>query len=101
MGLERLPLLQLITLIGMEKKNKQLTSHATSAGVPVKSMAPKDFKNLPIHNTIGVDPEILMRALRSKNTWSDPDPYNLNSPEACAKICHGWSNEYLISTDNL
>ena len=37
-----------------------------------------------------------MMALRSKTHWNDPDPYNLNSPEECARISHAWSNEYLI-----
>jgi len=37
-----------------------------------------------------------MTALKNKKCWSDPDPYNLNSPKVCASIAHAWSDTYLI-----
>lgn len=52
-------------------------------------------------NKLGVDPEILMTALRNKKDWNDPDPYNLTSPEVCAGIAQVWSDEYLIHNNLL
>jgi len=40
-------------------------------------------------------------ALKNKKCWSDPDPYNLNSPKVCASIAHAWSDTYLILNDEL
>lgn len=81
----------------MAKRKKVLNNNVISVEDQVK---PQDFKNLPINNKLQIDPEILMMALRSKTNWNDPDPYNLNSPEVCAELCHTWSTEYLIKTNN-
>lgn len=87
---------QLIMIqIGMERNKKNLSRNVTSAK-EVGKLTPMDFKNLPLMNILGVEPETLMMALRSKKDWNDPDPFNLNSPEECARISHAWSNEYLI-----
>lgn len=84
----------------MDKNKKNLNRNVISAKEAEK-LTPISFKNLPLMNILGADPEILMKALRSKTNWSDPDPYNLISPEECARISHTWSNEYLTLTDNL
>lgn len=68
---------------------------------PDKLMMPKDFKNLPINNRLGIPAETLMTVLKNKNNWDESDPYNLTSPEVCASICHTWSNEYLMFNNQL
>ena len=77
----------------MGRRKKVLNNNVISVGDQVR---PEHFKNLPTNNKLQIDPEVLMTALRSKTHWNDPDPYNLNSPEECARISHAWSNEYLI-----
>ncbi len=84
----------------METKQKYLNKTATNAEVQEK-LTPRAFKNLPISNKLGISPEVLMTALKSKNNWDDPDEYGLSSAEACARMCYEWSNEYLILTNNL
>lgn len=80
----------------METSNKNLNKPAINAKDQEKSIMPQDFKNFPINNSLGIDPEILMTALRNKKDWADPDQYGITSPEVCARISHTWSNEYLI-----
>jgi len=79
----------------METNKKNSHNRATNVR-GVEKLTPQDFKNLPLMNKLGVDPEILMTALRNKKDWNDPDPYNLTSPEVCAGIAIPWSEEYLI-----
>ena len=79
----------------MENKKKILNKPVINVGEQEKQMMPKDFKNLPMINTLEIEPEILMMSLHSKQSWNDPDPHNLTSPEICAGIAHTWSNEYL------
>jgi len=83
----------------MENKKQKLHNPVTNAKDQVKSQAhqmmPQDFHNLPTNNKLAIDPEILRTTLHSKNSWNDPDPYNLNSPEVCAGLAFPWSEEYL------
>lgn len=85
----------------MVKKSKKLLPHVVDVEEIKQLMTPQDFKNLPLNNKRNIDPEILMMALRNKSSWDDPDEYGLKDPLVCADLCHTWSNELLIKTNNI
>ena len=80
----------------MESKKILLNKNVINVEEQEKQMTPQDFQNLPINNKLEIDSQTLMMVLKSKNSWDDPDEFNLTSPEICAGLAQVWSTEYLI-----